>query len=237
MGAGTEAVEAELHARYPGAQVERWDSDAVRDPAELERAMGRLANGEAQILIGTQMVARGLDLPNVTLSAVLLADLGLNLPDFRAGERTFSLLCQVCGRAGRGELPGRAVIQTYQPDHYAIAAAAAQDYETFYRTEIDARSQQGNPPFGRLAQIVSADLSVRAVQQTLEELAARLQHSAERQGRGDVAVIGPTPCQPERVRGRYRWRLLLRGRRLWEFLRDEPIPRNCRVTIDPVRLD
>ena len=237
MGAGTEAVETELQRRYPGVRIERWDSDAVRDPAELERAMGRLANGEAQILIGTQMVARGLDLPNVTLSAVLLADLGLNLPDFRAGERAFALLCQVCGRAGRGEQPGRAIIQTYQPDHYAITAAAAQDYETFYQTEIEARRQQGNPPFNQLAQIVCADLSVRAVQQTLEELAGRLRYSIDRQGRGDVAVIGPTPCQPERVRGRYRWRLLLRGRRLWQFLDGEPIPRNCRVVVDPVRLD
>ena len=237
MGAGTEAVEAELQRRYPGARIERWDSDVVRDPAELERAMGRLSNGEAQILIGTQMVARGLDLPNVTLSAVLLADLGLNLPDFRAGERAFALLCQVCGRSGRGSQPGRAVIQTYQPDHYAIAAAAAQDYQAFYQTEIETRRLQGNPPFSRLAQILCADLSVRAVQQTLEELAGRLQSRIAREGRGDVEVIGPTPCQPERVRGRYRWRLLLRGRRLWQFLDGEPIPRNCRVVVDPVRLD
>ena len=237
MGAGTQAVEAELQARYPDAAIERWDSDVVRDPAELERAMGRLADGEAQILIGTQMVARGLDLPNVTLSAVLLADLGLNLPDFRAGERAFALLCQVCGRAGRGDQPGRAIIQTYQPDHYAITAAAAQDYEGFYRTEIGARQVQGNPPFSRLAQIICSDLSVRTVQQTLGELADRLRHHAAREGRSDVEVVGPTPCQPERVRGRFRWRLMLRGRRLWQFLDGEPIPRNCRVVIDPVRLD
>ena len=237
MGTGTEAVEVELERRYPGVRIERWDSDVVRDPAELERAMNRLAGGEAQILVGTQMVARGLDLPNVTLSAVLLADLGLNLPDFRAGERAFALLCQVCGRSGRGTEPGRAIIQTYQPDHYAIAAAAAQDYEAFYQTEIETRRLYGNPPFDRLAQIVCADLSVRAVQQALEELAGRLNARADRQGHSDVKVIGPTPCQPERVRGRYRWRLLLRGRRLWQFLDGEPIPRNCRVVIDPVRLD
>ena len=237
MGSGTEAVEAELQRRYPDAKIERWDSDVVRDPAELERAMGRLSSGEAQILVGTQMVARGLDLPNVTLSAVLLADLGLNLPDFRAGERAFALLCQVCGRSGRGKHPGRAIIQTYQPDHYAIVAAAAQDYEAFYQTEIETRQEHSNPPFNRLAQIVCADLSVRAVQQTLEELAGRLNARAVRQGYGDVEVVGPTPCQPERVRGRFRWRLLLRGRRLWQFLDGEPIPRNCRVVIDPVRLD
>ena len=237
MGAGTEAVEAELQRRYPGVTIERWDSDSVRDPAELERAMARVTDGKAQILIGTQMVARGLDLPNVTLSAVLLADLGLNLPDFRAGERAFALLCQVCGRAGRGQQAGQSIIQTYQPDHYAIMAAAAQNYDLFYGIEINARQQQGYPPFNRLAQVICADLSVRTVQQTLEELAERWLSKAALQGRSDVAIIGPTPCQPERVRGRYRWRLLLRGRRLWQFLEGEAIPRNCRVDVDPVHLD
>ena len=238
MGAGTERVAAELAERYPGVSLERWDSDTVRDPAELEAAMSRLVNGEAQILVGTQMVARGLDLPGVTLSAVILADLGLNLPDFRAGERAFALLCQVCGRAGRGGRPGRAIIQTYQPDHYAIAAAAAQNYAAFYETEIAARRQQGNPPFRRLAQVICADPSLRAVQQTLEELADRWQHDAQQQARTDVEIIGPTPCQPERIRGRYRWRLLLRGHRLWQFLQTAtPIPRSCRTEIDPLRLD
>ena len=237
MGAGTETITSELQERYPGVAVERWDSDSVRNPAELEAAMSRLAGGEAQVLVGTQMVARGLDLPNVTLSAVLLADLGLNLPDFRAGERAFALLCQVAGRSGRGHEPGRAIIQTYQPDHYAIAAAAAQDYASFYGTEIAARQQQGNPPFNRLAQIVCADLSVRAAQQTLGELAQSWREQAAREGRTDIDIIGPTPCLPERVRGRYRWRLLLRGRRIWQFLDGRTVPRNCRVDIDPVRLD
>ncbi len=237
MGAGTEAVELELQRRHPSVKIERWDSDVVRNPAQLEAAMLRLANGEAQILVGTQMVARGLDLPNVTLSAVLLADLGLNLPDFRAGERAFALLCQVAGRAGRGSQPGRAIIQTYQPDHYAIAAAAAQDYAGFYRIEVNARQHQGNPPFSRLAQVLCADLSVRAVQQTLGDLAERWRSRAVSQGRTDVEIIGPTPGMPERIRGRYRWRLLLRGHRLWQFLEGENIPRNCRVEIDPLRLD
>ncbi len=237
MGAGTEAVVSELERRFPDANIERWDSDAVRNPAQFETAMRRLAAGDAQILVGTQMVARGLDLPNVTLSAVLLADLGLNLPDFRAGERAFALLCQVAGRAGRGRQPGQAIIQTYQPDHYAIAAAAAQDYAGFYRTEISARHHQGNPPFSRLAQVVCADLSVRTVQQTLSDLAQRWRDRAIRLARTDIEIIGPTPCLPERIRGRYRWRLLLRGHRLWQFLEDESLPRNCRVEIDPVRLD
>ena len=237
MGAGTEAVVTELERRFPGATIERWDSDAVRNPEQFETAMRRLAAGDAQILVGTQMVARGLDLPNVTLSAVLLADLGLNLPDFRAGERAFALLCQVAGRAGRGSHPGQSIIQTYQPDHYAIAAAAAQDYAGFYRTEIVARQHQGNPPFSRLAQVVCADLSVRAVQQTLGDLTDRWRDRAVVQARTDVEIIGPTPCLPERVRGRYRWRLLLRGHRLWQFLEGENLPRNCRVEIDPARLD
>ena len=237
MGAGTETITSELQERYPGVAVERWDSDSVRNPAELEAAMGRLASGDAQVLVGTQMVARGLDLPNVTLSAVLLADLGLNLPDFRAGERAFALLCQVAGRSGRGHEPGRAIIQTYQPDHYAIAAASAQDYASFYGTEIAARQLQGNPPFNRLAQVVCADLSVRAAQQTLGDLAQAWREQAAREGRTDIDIIGPTPCLPERVRGRYRWRLLLRGRRIWQFLEGRSVPRNCRIDIDPVRLD
>ena len=237
MGAGTERIALELEARYPGVAVERWDSDAVRHPAELEQAMRRLAEGQAQILVGTQMVARGLDLPNVTLSAVLLADLGLNLPDFRAGERAFALLCQVCGRAGRGHQPGAAIIQTYQPDHYAIAAAAAQDYAGFYDTEIIARRNQGNPPFSRLAQIICSDASVRAVQQTLNDLAELWRSDALKQGRVDIGIIGPSPCHIERIRGRYRWRLLLRGQRLWQFLEGKPIPRNCRIEIDPMQLE
>ena len=237
MGAGTETITDQLQQQYPGVTIERWDSDSVRNPAELEAAMGRLASGEAQILVGTQMVARGLDLPNVTLSAVLLADLGLNLPDFRAGERAFALLCQVAGRSGRGRDPGRAIIQTYQPDHYAIAAASRQDYSAFYNIEIEARRHQGNPPFNRLAQVVCADLSVRTVQQTLGELAESWRAEAAREGRADLEIIGPTPCLPERVRGRYRWRLLLRGRRIWRFLEGRNVPRNCRVDVDPVRLD
>ena len=237
MGAGTETITAELQERYPGVTVERWDSDSVRNPTELEAAMERLASGQAQVLVGTQMVARGLDLPNVTLSAVLLADLGLNLPDFRAGERAFALLCQVAGRSGRGSVPGRALIQTYQPDHYAIAAAAEQDYAAFYGIEIAARQLQGNPPFNRLAQVRCADLSVRAAQQTLGDLAQSWREQAAREGRVDVDIIGPTPCMPERVRGRYRWRLLLRGRRIWQFLEGRTIPRNCRIDVDPVRLD
>ena len=237
MGAGTETVASHLQQRYPDVTIERWDSDSVRNPAQLEAAMGRLSSGEARILVGTQMVARGLDLPNVTLSAVLLADLGLNLPDFRAGERAFALLCQVAGRAGRGDEPGRAIIQTYQPDHYAIAAASEQDYAAFYGIEIEARRHQGNPPFNRLAQVVCSDLSIRAVQQTLGELVESWREQAVREGRDDVDIIGPTPCLPERVRGRYRWRLLLRGRRIWQFLEGRSIPRNCRVDVDPVRLD
>ena len=237
MGSGTESVAADLEQRYPGVTVERWDSDSVRNPAALEQAMNRLTEGRSQILVGTQMVARGLDLPNVTLSAVLLADLGLNLPDFRAGERAFSLLCQVAGRAGRSGAPSQAIIQTYQPDHYAIEAAAAQDYDSFYRVEIASRREYGYPPFNRLAQVVCADSSVNRVQQTLNELAERWRVKVRRLGDCDVDVVGPTPCMPERIRGRYRWRLILRGRRLWQLLEGENIAHNCRVEIDPVRLD
>jgi primosomal protein N' (replication factor Y) len=237
MGAGTEAVVAELKRLHPGVSLDRWDSDALHDPAALEQAMTRLAEGKTQVLVGTQMVARGLDLPHVALSAALLADLGLNLPDFRGAERAFDLLCQVAGRAGRSGQPARSFIQTYQPDHYAVLAAASQNYDAFYETELASRRRQGNPPFNRLAQVVCADGSVRAVQETLGELSDRWRVRVQQLGDADVQIIGPTPCAPERVRGRYRWRLLLRGHRLWRFLEGESIPQNCRVEIDPVRLD
>ena len=128
MGIGTQRVVDEVKAAFPDVAVERWDSDAARSGMDPDETMRRLAAGEVQVLVGTQMVAKGLDLPDVTLVGVILADVGIYRPDFRAGERAFGLLCQVAGRAGRGARPGRVVIQTYNPDHYAVMAAANQDY-------------------------------------------------------------------------------------------------------------
>ena len=176
-------------------------------------------------------------MPNVTLVGVVLADVGIHLPDFRAGERAFGLLCQVAGRTGRGAEPGRAIIQTYNPDHYAVAAAANQDYAALFHTEIAARHQQGNPPFNRLIHLLYQDTNPTACQQQAITAARLLRQRIHAQGLTDVQVIGPAPGIPERVRGRYRWRLILRGRNLHRFLEGVELPsRDVTIDVDPVHL-
>jgi primosomal protein N' (replication factor Y) (superfamily II helicase) len=236
LGIGTQRVVDEVAALLPGVRVERWDADASRAGASHEEIMRRLASGETQVLVGTQMVAKGLDVPNVTLVGVMLADIGLHLPDFRAGERTFGLLCQVAGRAGRGPAPGRVIIQTYNPDHYAIVAAAHQDYSTLYQREIKARYQQGNPPFNRLAHLVYQDVNATACQRQASVMARMFRQKAYAQGLTDVEVIGPAPGIPQRVRGHHRWHVILRGRNLHRFLEGVKFPAECIADVDPVHV-
>ena len=144
-GIGTQSVADHLAELFPQAKVIRWDSDATRYPREYEEVLTKFRNRDADVLVGTQMIAKGLHLPGVTLVGVVLADIGLAIPDYRSGERTFQLLCQVAGRAGRGDDPGSVVLQTYQPDNYAIKAAAAQDYQSFYMAEMRHRHEHGKP--------------------------------------------------------------------------------------------
>ena len=237
LGIGTQRVVDEVKSMFPGVEVERWDSDAARNGLAPEEAMRRLAEGEVQVLVGTQMVAKGLDLPNVTLVGVVLADVGIYRPDFRAGERAFGLLCQVAGRAGRGPNPGRAVIQTYNPDHYAVAAAARQDYAALFQTEITSRRRQGNPPFNRLVRLLFQDSNPTACQRQAISLARLFRERIRSQGLTTVSVIGPAPGIPPRVRGRYRWNLLLRGRNLHRFLEGVELPtRDVTIDVDPVEL-
>ena len=237
LGIGTQRVVDEVKSMFPGIAVERWDSDAARSGLDPDETMRRLTAGDIQVLVGTQMVAKGLDLPNVTLVGVVLADVGIYRPDFRAGERAFGLLCQVAGRTGRGPEPGRVVIQTYNPDHYAVAAAARQDYAALYQTEIIARRRQGNPPFNRLVRLLYRDANPTICQRQAIAAARLLRERIRSQGLTNAGVIGPAPGIPPRVRGSYRWHVLLRGRNLHRLLEGVDLPiREVTIDVDPVEL-
>ena len=236
LGLGTERVVSEVSELFPGVRVDRLDSDIARSAGAAEEAVGKLASGETQVLIGTQMVAKGLDIPNVGMVGVILADIGLHVPDFRSGERVFSLLCQVAGRAGRGDAPGRVFVQTYDPEHYALRAGANQDYSEMYRQEIEFRQQFGYPPFNQLAHIIYQNSDPEACQRQAAVIADELKRRAAAEGRTDIEVNGPAPGLPPRLRGRHRWRLLLRGRNLAEFLEGTDFPVGCTVDIDPAHV-
>ena len=209
-GLGTERVADGLAARFPSARVGRLDRDAARGGAAVEKLLGRMARRELDLLVGTQMVAKGHDFPGVTLVGVLLADTGLSLPDFRASERTFQLLTQVAGRAGRGDTPGRVVIQSYRPEAVAVAAARSHDYAGFYRSELAARRELDYPPFGYLAALRLDGVDAAEVASQAQRLAERAR-SLRPVERG-IALLGPSEAPLGRLKGRTRWHLWLRGR-------------------------
>jgi primosomal protein N' (replication factor Y) len=206
-GAGTQRVERELAGSLPRARVLRLDADVARRerPAEVVAAFAR---GEADVLLGTQMIAKGFDFPRVTLVGVLDADVALHLPDFRASERTFQLLVQVAGRAGRGKEPGEVLVQTCTPDHPAVAAASANDAKRFLDAELRARKEASYPPYARLATLLFTGPDEAAVEKAADACAAELAAEAERLG---VEILGPAPQALARLRGRYRWHLLLKA--------------------------
>jgi primosomal protein N' (replication factor Y) len=233
-GTGTQGVAAEVARRCPGTKALRWDRDTSKSPEDMEAMLKAFRDGTAQVLVGTQMVAKGLHFPSVTLVGVVAADIGLGVPDFRAGERTFQLLCQVAGRAGRGDMPGRVVVQTFQPENYAVRAAAAQDYQAFYDQELRARQEQGNPPFSRLVRLVHAHTNAALAEREALRLAAALREERDAAGMGDPHVLGPVPAFPPRLRGHYRWQVLLRGAKPRALLDRLPVPREWTVDVDPV---
>ena len=236
LGIGTQKLEQEAGHSFPQARLLRWDSDVTRGKHSHDEILGKFRAHQADILIGTQMIAKGLDLPLVTLVGVVSADTGLNLPDFRAGERTFQLLSQVAGRAGRGTLGGRVIIQTYAPEHYAIQAAAEHDYASFYDKEIDYRRQLHNPPFTRLACLIYSHTNDALCQREAERMKRLLSQEIESQGIADIELIGPAPAYIHRLRGRFRWQLILRGSELSAFLSQIPFPQGWTVDIDPAGL-
>ncbi|MEW6567517.1 MAG: primosomal protein N' [Chloroflexota bacterium] len=234
FGAGTQRVEAEVRRLCSEARTLRWDWDVTRSPGAHDLILAHFAAHRADVLIGTQMIAKGLDLPLVTLVGVVSADTGLNLPDFRAAERTFQVLTQVSGRAGRGLLGGRVILQTYQPDHYAIRAAAGHDYAVFYTQEIALRRRLGYPPFRRLARLLYRHVREERARAEAEHLARALQAEIRRR-QAQADLIGPAPCFFRRVRGEYRWQVVLRAADPLPLLPD-PLPEGWVIDIDPVSL-
>ena len=234
FGAGTQQVDEALKQLFPAARTLRWDTDSARSPRMHFDLLERFISRQADLLIGTQMIAKGLDLPLVTLVGVVSADIGLALPDYRAGERVFQLLTQVAGRAGRGLLGGKVVLQTYQPQHYVIQAASRHDYAGFAARESQYRAQLGYPPYRRLARIVFSYAKAETAQEQAQFAAARLrQILAERELSG-TTIIGPAPCFYTRFDRRYRWHLLLRGPDPRAALRHLSPQPGWRVDIDPV---
>ncbi len=236
LGIGTQKVEDETARAFPQARLLRWDRDVTRGRYSHEQILERFQSHEADILIGTQMIAKGLDIPLVTLVGVINADVALYLPDFRAGERTFQLLSQVAGRAGRGRWGGRVIIQTYTPEHYAIVAAAKQDFRAFYEQEIAFRRQYGNPPFNRLASLIYAHTNPERCQGETEQMMLLLREERDSQGLASTTLIGPSPAHTQRIRGRYRWQLIIRGPDPMSIISKVPIPQGWTVDVDPVGL-
>lgn len=233
LGGGIEKVETEAARLFPHARSLRWDRDATRTRHDHGRILASLLAHDADILIGTQMLAKGLDLPSVTLVGVMNADVGLHIPDFRTGERTFQLLTQVAGRAGRGHSPGRVIIQTYTPDHYAIDAAARYDYDAFAGAELEARRRSGYPPFGRLLRLTFSHPNPRAARDEAIRVRRALSHRRAQLG-SDVEVLEPAPAYVPRLRGRWRWQILLHGRDPASVVRDFILPPNWSIDVDPV---
>jgi len=207
IGVGTERLEHELPELFPGARIARLDRDTCRKRNDYIKILRAVHKGEVDILLGTQMITKGHHFPNVTLVGIVLADTGLGLPDFRAGERTFQLISQVTGRAGRGEKPGRVVVQTFQPEHYSIEMAKNHDYTGMFAREIELRKALGYPPFSRIVNVkieAAEDKYVQDAAARLAKLARRLQKGSEPE------ILGPAPAPLTRLRDKYRWQLLIK---------------------------
>jgi primosomal protein N' (replication factor Y) len=247
LGLGTEKVESSVSELFPAARVARMDRDTTSRRGSIVRILKDLRHRRIDILIGTQMVAKGHDFPFITLVGILCADLSMSFPDFRAGERTFQLLAQVAGRAGRGDKPGKVILQTYNPEHFSIQAAQNQDFREFYRQEIVFRRALKYPPFSRIIQL---KLAGRDKRQT-ETLARSLGEACRRVGQQDdvlrksVEVMGPIEAALARIAGKYRWQILLKGQRagtlhrfVWRVMTENPALFNRRgitvaVDVDP----
>lgn len=210
-GAGTQRVETEVKALFPQAGTLRWDFETTRKKGSHEKILTHFAEHRADILVGTQMLAKGLDLPLVTLVGVILADVGLSLPDFRTNERVFQTLTQVAGRAGRSPLGGKVILQTFQPEHYVIQAASRHDYLAFYAQELEFRQKLGYPPFAQLVRLEYRDSNAGRAERIALEMGELVKGWLDKEGQRSMRMIGPAPCFFARMGGAYRWQIILTG--------------------------
>jgi primosomal protein N' (replication factor Y) len=234
-GTGTQRVEEEVRMLFPGARTLRWDYETTREKGAHEIILSHFTNHRADVLIGTQMLAKGLDLPLVTLVGVVLADVGLTLPDYRAGERVFQVLAQVSGRAGRSPLGGHVVLQTFMPENEVIQRAVAHDYAGFAKVELTYRRKLRYPPFTKLVRMEIRRRHAEAAEQEANRMHAYLQNRIKKLGRSATDMIGPTPCFYARLDGEYRWQIILRGPEPATMLVDENLG-DWRVETNPQSL-
>ncbi len=244
-GAGTERVEAEVKRLFPKATVLRLDRDVIVSRGEHTRILNAFRNGEAQVLVGTQMVTKGLDFPKVTVVGVLNADHALLFPHYRAAEECFQLLTQVAGRAGRGDKPGEVFIQTRFPDHYAVQFALAQDYHGFFLTELQNRRHPPYPPYAYLIEVLTSDPDQSIAKTRIKVVANAVQRARALLGASAVEVLGPSECMIPRLQGRWRYHLLLRGRQRQLVhqvldralsLLDEEVQSTLVIDVDPLQM-
>ncbi len=235
-GLGSEKVEAEVQRLFPQARTLRWDWDTTRQKGAHEIILAHFVAGRADVLVGTQMLAKGLDLPRVTLVGIVLADMGLFLPDPFAAERVFQVLTQVAGRAGRSPRGGQVILQTFAPQHYVIQAAAQHDVDSFYRFELEQRLRLGYPPFARLVRLEFRHHDALRAEEAATALAAKLRNQIEIQQEKHLTMIGPAPCFFQKIRNEYRWQIILRGADPTLFLQYQPLTKGWRVEVDPISL-
>ncbi len=239
FGLGTESLEKMVVAQFPGANVLRWDSETARLKGAHDLIMDHFISHRADILIGTQMLAKGLDLPLVTLVGAVLADVSLNLPDFRAPERTFQLLTQLAGRAGRSPLGGKVVFQTFHPENYAIQAAANHDLESFTAQELVLRKQAGYPPYSRMVKIEFRSRKEEEAENAAQRSAQLFEKWIEELGMTSTSLIGPVPCFYSRMNGVYRWMVIARGPDPRKMFTGRPLAEwqphgvDVEITVDP----
>lgn len=244
-GTGTQKIEQYIKELFPENNIERIDSDILVRKGEHIRLLERFQRKEIDILVGTQMIAKGLDNPNVTLVGVISADASFNLPDFRASERGFQLLTQVAGRAGRGEFSGKVLFQTYNPDFYALESAKSQNYGEFYYTEVAARQEFDYPPFSQIIRLILSSMNNFRAEKSAQEIAMRLCMMIEKYGISErLEVLGPTPCVIERINSRYRFQILIKNKLeerghqfVSSFLNKITMPGDIKLSIDVDPLD